>query len=485
MHRTHRCSRPIAGDAALRLVVSADRSPIYAPRELAARQTTSGHGRPVSGSGVTASWPEAPPPVVPLATLPPQPARVRVKVLHVVTRFIDGAGGNTLLCALGADRARYDVWVAGSPGGHLWERAEHHGVTTVKVARLREVVSPVNDLLVLFALVRLIRRERFSVVHTHSAKAGFLGRLAAWLCRTPVIIHTIHSFPAHDFMSRRRRRFYLALERLIRPVTDWFFAVAPTIAREAVEMRLAPAGAISVAPSAVELDNIPNPPDPGVRGQLGIAADVPLVGTVGRLDFQKAPLDFVRMAALVATSHPGTHFVWVGEGKFRDEARAEARRLGVDMTFTGFRPDAPSIAACFDVYVVSSLYEGLGRGLIEALASGRPVVATAVNGVVDIVEPGSTGLLAPPAQPEALAHSVVWLLEHPETARRMGEAGRSRARALFEPTFMCALIEETYARLLGLPETAPAPSHPPSNGILEHRPEPTSAETRTPPKARR
>jgi glycosyltransferase involved in cell wall biosynthesis len=409
---------------------------------------------------VKVSWPSAPPRIVPLSALPQQPAPDRIKVLHVVTRFTDGAGGNTLLSVLGADSGRYDPWVASNPSGPLWERAERHGVTTVKLARLREVVSPLNDLLVLFALVRLIRRERFSVVHTHSAKAGFLGRLAAWLCRTPVIIHTIHSFPGHDFMSRRRRRFYLVLERLVRPMTDWFLAVAPTVARGAVEMRLAPAGAISVAPSAVELDRIPTQPDPGVRGQLGIPADVPIVGTVGRLDFQKAPLQFVRMAALVASSHPDTQFVWVGEGTLRDEARAEARRLGVDITFTGFRPNAVSIAACFDVYVVCSLYEGLGRSLTEALASGCPVVATAVNGVVDIVEPGSTGLLAPPAQPEALARNVVWLLEHPDEARRMGEAGRARVRPLFEPTVMCALIEETYARLLGLPESRPNTGRP-------------------------
>jgi glycosyl transferase family 4 len=111
-----------------------------------------------------------------------------VKVLHLVTRFVDGAGGNTLLSVLGADHTRYDVWVAGAPGGPLWERVERAGIRTVKLARLREVVAPLNDLAVLFGLVRLFRRERFTVVHTHSSKAGFLGRLAAWICRTPVVV---------------------------------------------------------------------------------------------------------------------------------------------------------------------------------------------------------------------------------------------------------------------------------------------------------
>jgi glycosyltransferase involved in cell wall biosynthesis len=409
---------------------------------------------------VSRSWPAAPVPAVPLAALPAQPARRRIKVLHLITRFTAGAGGNTLVSVLGADQERYDVWVAGGPGGSLWERARSEGVKTVELRRLREILAPLDDLLALLQVVQLIRRERFTIVHTHSSKAGVLGRVAAWLCRTPVTVHTIHGFSSHEFMTARRRWAYLAIERLVRPLTDEFLAVAPEVAREAVEKRLARPGRISVVPSAVDLDAVRDTAPPEIRRALGIPADVPLVGTVGRLDFQKAPLDFVRMAAIVTATHPDARFVMVGDGDLLDEAREEAGRLGVDVTFTGFRPDGATIAACFDVFVIASLYEGLGRALTEALASGRPVVATAVNGVIDLVEPGSTGLLASPADPQALARNVIWLLEHPEDARRMGEAGRARVHALFEPSAMCALIEQTYARLLGLPETAPPASDP-------------------------
>ncbi len=405
-----------------------------------------------------AAWPTGSPPVVPISSLPDQPPRQPVKVLHAVTRFTHGAGGNTLLSVLGADRNQYEMWVTGAPGGPLWQRAERDGVKVVPLSRMREVLSPVDDLLVLVDLIRLIRRERFSIVHTHSTKAGFLGRLAGWLCRTPVIIHTIHGFSVHDAMSRRRRWLYRSLERLVRPMTHDFLAVAPQVARVAVETRLAPPGRLRVVPSAVELDGIPRERDPAFRRELGIGEDVPLIGTVGRLDYQKAPLDFVRMAACVAASHPQARFVMVGDGTLADEARAEAQRLGVRVDFTGFRPDAPRIAAAFDVYVVSSLYEGLGRGLSEALASGRPVVATAVNGVVDLIEPGSTGLLAPPGDPEALARNVAWLLDHPDAAQRMGDVGRAHARELFAPRLMCLEIERSYARLLGLPEAAPVPT---------------------------
>ena len=361
------------------------------------------------------------------------------------------------MSALGTDPARYELWIAGGLGGQLWAGAERHGVTTVKLRRFREVLSPLDDVITLLQLVRLIRRERFSIVHTHSSKGGFLGRLAAWLCRTPVIIHTFHGFSWHDFMSSRRSRFYQALERFVGRMTDAFLSVSPQLAREAVTLGLGRSEDVFVVPSAVDLDKIPSRPDPRVRRKLGIPAGVPLVGTVGRFDFQKAPLDFVRMAALVTDAHPSTRFVMVGEGQLLDETRAEALRLGVDITFTGYRSDAAGVAACFDVYVVSSLYEGLGRALSEALASGRPVVATAVNGVPDVIEAGCTGLLAPPADPEALARNVIWFLDHPAEARRMGEAGRARARALFQPALMCALIAETYARLLGVPQAQARP----------------------------
>jgi glycosyltransferase involved in cell wall biosynthesis len=401
--------------------------------------------------------------------LPPQPVPPRVKVLHVITKFWAGAGGNTLLTVLGADPARYEPWVAGCEGGPLWERAERAGVRTVRLKRFRETISPLDDLYVLAQLIRLIRRERPAIVHTHSAKAGFLGRIAAWLCRTPAVVHTFHGLPFHGFMSRRRKRVYVLLDRLVRPMTDAFLAVAPRVAREAVEHRIAPAGGITVVPSAVELDQIPGTPDPWLRIELGIDPGVPLIGTVGRLEYQKAPLDFVRMAARVAAARPDACFAMVGEGPLEAEARAEARRLGVEIRFLGFRADAPLVASSFDVFVISSLYEGLGRALTEAVASGRPVVATAVNGVPDLIVPGVTGLLATPGDPAALADCVLWLLDHPAEARRMGDAGGRWVRWMFDPALMCALIDQTYCRLLGLPGPD-AEAQPPAASQIRHLP---------------
>lgn len=396
-------------------------------------------------------WPAAPAPVVPADALPPQPRVPRVKVLHVITRFWAGAGGNTLLSAVGMDPARYEVWVAGCPGGPLWARARDAGVHTVELHGFREVLAPATDLWVLMQLVRLMRRERFTIVHTHSAKGGFLGRVAARLTRTPVVVHTFHGFSFHEYMSPARRRSYLALERLVRRFTHEFFAVAPRVAREAVELRLAAPAAVSVVPSAVSLHAIPDRADPAARAELGLRTSAPVVGTVGRIDFQKSSLDFVRMAAGVRAVRPDAQFVMVGDGPLEADVRDEAERLGVPLTLTGYRPDAARLASAFDVFVITSLYEGLGRALTEALASGRPVVATAVNGVPDLVEPGATGLLAAPTDVEGLIADVLWLLEHPREASDMGDAGRRRVRTTFEPATMCALLDEAYCRLIGAP----------------------------------
>jgi glycosyltransferase involved in cell wall biosynthesis len=402
-----------------------------------------------------AGWIPRVQPVSALDDLPARPSSDRIKVLHVITKFTTGAGGNTLLSATGMDASVYEEWIATSEGGELWGRALRDGVQMVELRRFRETISPINDLFVLWQLVRLIRRERFTIVHTHTAKAGFLGRLAAWMCRVPVVVHTIHAFSFHDHMSRLRHRLYLTLERLARRPTDVFIAVAPQVAMEAVKRRVALPGRIAVIPSAVDLDDVPAGAHPYGRKELGVPAGVPLIGTVGRLSAQKAPLDFLQMAAVVVRSVPDARFAMIGDGPMEEGVRAAADRLGIEVILPGFREDALKIAASFDIFVMPSLYEGLGRSLTEALAAGRPVVASAVNGVLDLVVHGATGLLTPPGDPAALAQSVLWLLDHPDQAEAMGRQGRAVVRELFHQRGMCESLDELYRELLGLPHVRP------------------------------
>lgn len=411
-------------------------------------------------------WAPAGPAVTTAGDLPVPPPGVPVKLLHVITRLEAGAGGNTLLSAAGMDRRRYEPWIVGGAGGELWPAARDAGVRTVQIPGFGREPAPADDVRVLGALVRLMRRERFGIVHLHSAKAGVLGRVAAVLAGVPVVVYTLHGrdpwWPAPDgsasqltdMMPRGLRAFRLT-EALLRPVTHRFVAVAPTVARDAVLAGVATAGRMSVAPSAVDLSRIPHEADRSVRAELGIGDGAPLVGTVGRLDGQKAPLDFIRMAAALTVTNPRTRFVMVGDGPLRAKAQALAAELRVGVLFTGQRRDAPRVASAFDVFVVSSLYEGVGRAVTEAMASGRPVAATAVDGVVDLVEPGATGLLTAPRDPAGLAAAVGWLLDHPAEAAQMGKQGRDRVRTLFTQDRMCADLDQVYADLLGLEPLAP------------------------------
>ena len=373
--------------------------------------------------------------------------------------MVGGSAGNTLASAVGMDPDRYEPWLAAAPGGAMWDGAEATGVHTFRLPRMRERIAPIDDVRTLINLVALMRRERFTVVHTHCAKAGMLGRLAARIVGIPVVVHTYHSLPVHDFMSARRRALYLLMDRLARPLAHQYVAVAPRLARQAVQARVVRPGSITVVPSGIDMDQVSDNSVTAIRAGLGIPDGVPVVGTVGRIVAQKAPLDFVRMAAQVKRSRPDTAFVMVGDATLESAplekaTREEAERLGVDILFTGYRSDAAAIAAAFDVYVVPSIYEGLGRALTEAMLSGRPVVATSVNGVPDLVEPGATGLLAPPGDPASLAACVVWLLDNAEAARRMGAQGRNRVLSMFDTETMCRALDSVYSGLLGLPEPA-------------------------------
>ncbi|MFF2361123.1 glycosyltransferase [Streptomyces sp. NPDC058122] len=372
------------------------------------------------------------PPVAPVGALPPAPVLPRIKVLHVVTRFWAGAGDGTLLAAESTDPDRYEVWVAGVPGGDLWEPARVAGVRTLETPGFRHALGPA-DVLVLGRLVRLIRRERFTVVHTHSVKGGSLGRVAARLCRAPVVVHTLDGRSFHPYTARPGHPVHRGLERVTRRLAHRFPALAPRATRAAPEEPVAPPDRGEVLPPALRLGDIPETFDPAARERLGVPRKAALVGTAGSVDTRNNPLAFVRMAAAVRAEHPDTAFVMIGDGPLAGEVRRLAADLGVEVTLTGPCPDADRLVAGLDVFVTTSLYEGPGRALTTALAAARPVVATAVNGVPDLVEHGATGLLVAPAAPGAAARAVGWILGHPREAAAMGRQGGRRIRAPFTP----------------------------------------------------
>jgi len=380
----------------------------------------------------------------------------RRSVAVVITRLQAGAGGVALRGAQALDPARYEVTIvagdcgAGADsdgsGDSLVTRAQAAGLTVVRVPELVSPISPGNDRRALRRLTEILTRNGYEVVHTHSAKAGALGRLAAERAGTPRVVHTFHGFPFHEFQSRARRAAYIGIERYLAARTDIFLAVGGAVAAEAVRRGIAVPERVRVINPAIEPSAGPASPAgrAAARSRLGVPVGCKVVGTVGRVDYQKAPESFVD--AIADLGRDDVYAVWIGDGPLRGEMEARAARRGLRGRFqcAGHRDDVPELLPGLDVFAMASRYEGLPCAVAEAMAVGLPVVATAVNAVPDVVLPGETGLLVSPERPRQLAAAIRYLLDEPAEAARMAAAGRLLIADKFAPSSLAAVLGAAY-----------------------------------------
>lgn len=380
-------------------------------------------------------------------------AMAPITVAHIITKLeLGGAQQNTLFTVSHLDPARFrPILITGEPGLLDAEARALASVEFHQVPSLVRVIRPWADLRALLDLARLLRRLHPAIVHTHSSKAGILGRLAARLAGVPVIIHSIHGFGFTRYQPAAVRRALIALERLAAAVTTRFFAVSDANRRLGVELGLFPENRCVVIRSGVDLAAIRRTAvdTAAKKRELGLEPGRPVVGMVAPLKPQKAPLDFVRVAARVAARKPETQFLLVGDGELRGAVEAEVARLDLGKTFrlAGWRRDVPAVMRCLDVFVLTSLWEGLPRVYLEALASGVPVVGTRVDGAAEVVRDGVNGYLVAPGDVQGLADRVLWLLANPAAAADMGRRGESLPQE-FDIHDMVRRQEEEYEKLL-------------------------------------
>ena len=265
-----------------------------------------------------------------------------------------------------------------------------------------------------------------------------------------MIVHTVHGWGHHERQHPLVRAYYVILEKLTLLITDKLIVVSPLNIEKGLADGIGVASDYVVIRSGMELDALAIRKW-GVRrrGAHGDSLDAPVVGTVTRLSAQKAPLDFVRAAATVAQSRPDVWFVMVGDGDLRPQVEALASMLGIRdrLVLTGLRRDVPELMAAFDIFVLSSLWEGLPRVLPQAMATGLPIVATAADGTAEAVEQGVNGIFTPPGEPKMLAGMVLQLLQTQHWRSRSGAAGLARVAA-FSDTRMVAQIDALYRELL-------------------------------------
>jgi len=376
----------------------------------------------------------------------------QAKILHLITHLpMGGAQDNTLLTVEKHDRARFTVHLAANPTGHWSDRGQRVTDLFHPLPHLAHPIRPSQDLNALLSIVQLLIREKFDIVHTHSSKAGILGRWAARIAKVPVVVHTIHGFPFHDFMAAWQRQLYINLERSTRPCTDFFITVSELNRLEAAKLGILSLENSQTIYSGINFSKLDRPFNlPQIRQQLGIPDGWQTVVMVGRLDPQKAPYYLIEAFAQVVKQHPETLLLLVGEGELQPTLQMQAERLGIAnrVKFLGLREDIPEILKVADVFSLSSLWEGLGRAMTEAMLLGKPVVVPNIYGIPEIVHHGETGLLFPVGDTERLTAHLSYLLQHPEEGYRMGQNAKKLTRKLFDADYMVQQIERVYEHLL-------------------------------------
>ena len=371
----------------------------------------------------------------------------RSRVLLLITHLDPGGAQETvLLLARGLPSHGFDVVVAGRPGVET-VRLEESGIRYIPVEDLFRPVSLRKDAQAFRAIHRILRDENVDIVHTHSSKAGVLGRIAARLHRVPGIVHTSHGLPVNPDMARGQRAVLLMAERASARASHKIVAVSRSTERELLDLKLARREQLVVIPSGVDIERFASADRTEARRLLGVPDDALVVGWVGRHFDQKRPGHIVEVARRVIQRIPRSIFILIGDGPLLEETRAAAAgepRIRV----LGHRSDVAQLYVGFDVFLLASAWEGLPRTVLEAQAAGVPVVATDVNGVREAVRHGATGLLVPLGHIDGLSEQVCRLLEDDAERTRFSVAAREGIRTDFSERFTVEATAKLYRDLL-------------------------------------
>lgn len=387
------------------------------------------------------------------------PADARATVVRIIARLNVGGPAQHVILLGNRVAARYrTVLVTGSVGageGDMIPAARARGVWLHHLPALRPELSLWHDLKAFVQLLVFLLRARPAIVHTHTAKAGTLGRVAAVLAGVPVRVHTFHGHVFDGYFSARKTRVFLAIERVLSRFTTRIIAISPSQKADLVERyHIAPADRITVLPIGLELERFRNVRASALRAEfrneIGVSADAPVVTMVGRLVPIKNHGLFLNMVARLRAVQPRATFLIVGDGAERASLVALSHTLGVAdrVQFLGWRSDLERVYAGSDLTVLCSTNEGTPVCLIEALAAGCPVVATDVGGVRDVLQHGDFGRLVPANDADALAAAVAEALADSAGSTAQAARGASAMQERYSATRLIADVEKLYDDLM-------------------------------------
>ena len=380
-----------------------------------------------------------------------------MRICHVITRLIvGGAQENTVSTCIGLRKLGYDVdLVIGpqtGPEGSLYDQAKAAGVPMIIVEELRRAPNPLHDLGAGVALRRLFVRKRYDVVHTHSGKAGFIGRVAAKLARVPIVVHTIHGPSFYEYQNPIGNWIFRWAEQVAGECTTQFVSVADAMTGQYLAAGIGAPDRYTTIHSGMNIDAFLDARrDDSLRESLGISPGDLVVGKIARLFRLKGHEFLFEAAPRIVAAVPNVKFLLVGDGIYRKrfERLATEMNLRGYFVFAGLVPpnEIPRYVASMDLLVHLSLREGLPRALPQALAAGKPVVAFDVDGAREVCVDGETGLLVRAGDVNGLANAVIRLLQDTALANRMAAQGRNLVKERFSEERMVRQLDELYRRL--------------------------------------
>ncbi len=380
-----------------------------------------------------------------------------IRIVRVIARLnVGGPAVYTISLTAGLDPAQFRQWLvtgmAAPYEGDMLAEAAARGVTPIIVPHLGRAIDAGDDLRAFMALVRLFRQLRPHIVETHTAKAGVVGRLAAWAAGVPITVHTFHGHVFHSYFSPARSALVRWVERLLALRTTRIIALGPAQRAEILSYGVGRPEQIVSVPIGLDLEpyRASERHRGRLRAELGVGPDTKLVGIVARLTAIKAHEVFLQAAAAVRRQHPDTQFVVVGAGERREELAQLAEEYGLApaVHWIGWRRDLPVVYADLDIVALTSRNEGLPTTLVEAMAAGRPVVATRVGGVPTLVAHGDTGLLAASGDANALASGLLTVLSNRHYAERLGAAARASVYPAYDLSAFIPRMADFYRHLV-------------------------------------
>lgn len=383
------------------------------------------------------------------------------KVVHIITRLDRGGSAqNTMLTALGHDRAQFEpVVVTGEAGS--WDAQGGLAATNENLRRLEKesiryhvvpsLVRPVSlwhDLTALRNLIRILKGEKAEIMHTHTSKAGVLGRLAAWFAGVPTIIHTPHGHVFYGHFGPVRSRVFLHVERRLARITSWLIGLTDAERQDHLDRGVGRRDRFAVIPSGIDVERFRKARTAGrvIPDWFNCPAGSIIVGSIGWLTDIKGHRFLVDAVADVKREFPTLHLVIVGSGDQRDALTTQAERAGIReaVHLVGHRDEVGACLAGMDCFVLPSLNEGMGRSLIEAMAAGLPVIASRVGGIPALIQDGINGLLVSAGDSRAMADALRRVFHDPQWARQLGEKATRSIGQDYSISSMVRAIEAVY-----------------------------------------